>query len=610
MVRLAGVRRPELAQRPRHGHSRHVERSRRGEVADTSLQFGQPPNGSSTCYPALVWQTTRHRAEVFTTGSVSPTTGSVSPPHGYINDAKQSWGYNSTPGYVYPSNIIINPPTTPSPCKTIKPGFTPFNNLDEGSQIGVCTMFSGVPYSNAGPTNLVLFQARANFEEYGYIASRGWYNTNTPAVTSVASNTSGYLVTQGELPPAGAVDGTQNPGSYVSFPTGTLEFKAAFRVATDAEQQAYENGQPIPGGYHVAPIRYYDGANSPYTYVDTLGVLLSLHIIHKTPTAPYFIFATFEHKDNIIGTDGKPVEDADGNLNANAFTSTPPTQPNPPYVYPSSGTAPSGKYLVDATTPNVVEAPANSGTAVEQFKPAPTDNAGQRSTTQSSYQNTRNGVTSTLPSANSPSKGDSYLSVNRRRFSIPSNIVAVNQAVHKLIAQYGYNTTGNTWLNYKLVNVQWVPSGNKLQKTPGELYGDTSSGAKPLIPVESYYLSNSLVETNIVLSAFSGQFGPTTSQYDGFSITDFYYKQTPYTDNNIGKTITKKKGDPFYNIYTTGGPYNMGGCMGCHGNTAVGGFDSSFIFSGAKGGFGIEGFQPPSDSRALVRRFRSFFPVK
>ena len=478
------------------------------EVADTSLQFGQPPNGSSTCYPALVWQTTRHRAEVFTTGSVSPTTGSVSPPHGYINDAKQSWGYNSTPGYVYPSNIIINPPTTPSPCKTIKPGFTPFNNLDEGSQIGVCTMFSGVPYSNAGPTNLVLFQARANFEEYGYIASRGWYNTNTPAVTSVASNTSGYLVTQGELPPAGAVDGTQNPGSYVSFPTGTLEFKAAFRVATDAEQQAYENGQPIPGGYHVAPIRYYDGANSPYTYVDTLGVLLSLHIIHKTPTAPYFIFATFEHKDNIIGTDGKPVEDADGNLNANAFTLTPPTQPNPPYVYPSSGTAPSGKYLVDATTPNVVEAPANSGTAVEQFKPAPTDNAGQRSTTQSSYQNTRNGVTSTLPSANSPSKGDSYLSVNRRRFSIPSNIVAVNQAVHKLIAQYGYNTTGNTWLNYKLVNVQWVPSGNKLQKTPGELYGDTSSGAKPLIPVESYYLSNSLVETNIVLSAFSGQFGP------------------------------------------------------------------------------------------------------
>ncbi len=364
------------------------------EVADTSLQFGQPPNGSSTCYPALVWQTTRHRAEVFTTNSGSP-------PHGYINDAKQSWGYNSTPGYVYPTNIIINPPTTPSPCPTIKPGFTPFNNLDEGSQIGVCRMFSGVPYSNAGPTNLVLFQAKANFEEYGYIASRGWYNTTL--VASVASNTSAYLLTQGELPPAGAVDGTQNPESYVSFPTGTLEFKAAFRVATDAERQAYENGQPIPGGYHVAPIRYYDGPTTSkpntytYTYVDALGVLLSLHIIHKTPTAPYFIFATFEHKDNIIGTDGKPVEDADGNLNANAFTSTPPLQPIRPYVYPSSGTAPSGKYLVDATTPNVVEAPANSGTAVQQFVPAPNDNAGQRSTTQSSYQNTREevGVTAT-----------------------------------------------------------------------------------------------------------------------------------------------------------------------------------------------------------------------
>ncbi len=577
------------------------------EVADTSLQFGQPPLGSSVCYPALVWETTRHRAEVFTTGSGNP-------PHGYKNAANQSWGYNSTPGYVYQTDITINPPQTPSNCTTINPAFTPFVNLDEGSQIGVCRMFSGVPYSSAGPKNLVLFMAKASFQEYGYIASRGWYNTALvetprPPAGSVASNTSGYLVTQGQLPPAGALDGSQNPGSYISFPTGTLEFKAAFRVATDAERQAHEKGQPIPGGYHVAPIRYYDGASSPYTYVDTCGALLSLHIIHKTPTAPYFIFATFEHKDNVIGTDGKPVEDADGSLNANAFTPTPPTPPNPPYVYPSAGTAPSGKYLVDATTPNVVEAPANSGTAVQQFVPAPSDNAGPMSTTQSSYQNTRDGATSTLPSANSPSAGDSYLSVNRRRFSIPSSIIDVNKSVHNLIAQNGYNKSGNTWLNYKLVNVQWVPAGNKLQKTPGELYGDTANGAKPSIPVESFYLSNSLVETNLVLSAFSGQFGPygpsVGNKYDGISITDFYFAQTQYTDTNTGKSITKNPGDPFYNIYTTGGPYNMGGCMGCHGNAAVGGFDSSFILRGAP--FSIEGFQPSADPIFLLKRQRSFF---
>src|SRR5262245_32111454 len=317
------------------------------EVADSSLQFGQPANGSSAAYPALVWETTRHRSEIFTT----PQPGSSPlPPNGYVNSAQKSWGYNSTPGYVYPG-LTINPSSTQSNCKAIKPGLTPFINLDEASQIGVCKMYTGVPYSQNDPNNFVFFLARGNYTEYGYIASRGWYNT-TPLKSTTSgspsnpvatfSNTSGYILTTGQLPTPGVFDGSKAPGSYVSFPNGTLEFKAAFRIATDAERQAFENGQPIPGGYHVAPIRYYqDLGNGSYQYVDTCGVLLSLHIIHKTPSAPYFIFATFEHKDDVIGTDGKPVEDNNGNLNANAFTTAQPTPLPSPYVYPSSGTAPS-----------------------------------------------------------------------------------------------------------------------------------------------------------------------------------------------------------------------------------------------------------------------------
>jgi hypothetical protein len=587
------------------------------EVADTTLQFGQSPLGSSASYPALVWESTRHRSEIYT--------GSSTPPNGYTNNANVSWGYNSTPGYVYPG-LQIKPASASSNCKAIKPGLTPFINLDEASQIGLCKMYSGVPYSNAAPSNFVLFMAKGNYMEYGYIASRGWYNTTvlknpsskgTPAkpVASFA-NTAGYIVTQGELPAPGGLNGSAAPGNYVSFPDGTLEFKAAFRVATDAERQAYENGQPIPGGYHVAPIRYYQqvGTNS-FKYVDTCGVLLSLHIIHKTPSAPYFIFATFEHKDNVIGPDGKPVEDANGNQNANAFTSAAPTPLPSPYVYPSSSTAPAGKYLTNATSPNVIEVPSqfNSATktvAVQNFNPGPNDQGGQRSTTQSSYQNTRDGNTSTLPAANSSPESASYISVNRRRFSIPSTpIIDVNEDIHKLISMYGYGATNNVWLNYKLVNVQWVPAGNQIQKTPGKLYGDKSGGAKPLIPVESFYLSNSLVETNLELSAFSGQFGPfVPNKYDGLSITDFYYSQTPYINNNIyvsGKpqTVTKNVGDPFYNIYTTGGPYNMGGCMGCHGNATVFGSDASFILKGAP--FHIEGIEP--NAQAMLLRFKSYF---
>jgi hypothetical protein len=582
------------------------------ETADTSKKFGQSPVGvKGTSYPALVWESTRHRSEIFTppaaSSSPSPT------PNGYTNNAAASWGYNSTPGYVYPGLTITG---------SSQSGMTPFVNLDEGSQIGTCQMF--------WKGSEVLFMAKANYMEYGYVASRGWYDSellanppSAPGPVASFANTSGYIVTQGDFPPAGNVDGSQNAGSYVSLPNGTLEFKAAFRIATDAERQAYENGQPIPGGYHAAPIRYYrqlDSSGTNYAYVDTVGVLLSLHIIQKTPSAPYFIFATFEHKDDIQGTDGNPVEDADGNRNPNAFTTAKPTPPPPSYVYPSSGTTPPGKYLVDATTPNVLEFPSQfqSGNVTgQQFIPPPSGAGIVKSTTQSSYQNTRNPTPSkaTLPAANSPSVAESYITVNRRRFSIPSNpIIAVNQDVHNLIKMYGYAggtsgiATSNVWLNYKLVNVQWVPAGNASQKTPGQLYGyrGTSAVAKTLpIPVESFYLSNSLVETNMILSAFSGRFNNVG---DGLSITDFYHENQTYTDSNTGKLVTKNTGAPFYNVYTKGGPYNMGGCMGCHGNTAVnGGSDASFIL-GNGSPFDIEGIDPPAET--MLKRFQGYFRRK
>jgi hypothetical protein len=289
-----------------------------------------------------------------------------------------------------------------------------------------------------------------------------------------------------------------------------------------------------------------------------------------------------------------------------------------PYLYPSSGSAPAGKYLINATAPNVVEVPSqfSSGNlTVQQFMPNPTAAAAPISTKQSSYQNVRNGSLSTLPSANASPSSQSYITVNRRRFTIPSNpIVAVNKDIHSLIKTYGYNNgtkNSNDWLNYKLVNVQWIPAGNSSQKVPGRLYGDTSGGVKPLIPVESYYLSNSLVETNMILSAFSGQFGPASpiqGDYpDGFSITDFYYDlPTKYTNNNTGKSKSITTVVPFYNIFVTGGPYNMGGCMGCHGNATVGGKDASFILQNAP--FKIEGVNP--DPQTMRARFQGYFRKK
>lgn len=591
------------------------------EVADRTLQFGQRPTAGSANYPALVWESTRHRTEIYTTPPTATSTPAI--PHGYVPSAKVSWGYNSSPGYVYP-NQKVNPSTGPAQ-PGINPAFTPFVNLDETSQIGLCNMYSGAPSAATEPGNFVFFMAKGNYQEYGYIGSRGWYDTrkitnvtgNNPP-PNVTSNTSGYIVINGKLPPPNQLDGTLNPGKYLSFPTGTMEFKAAFRVATAAEQAAYVAGKPIPGGYHAAPIRYYTQPvnNGPFVYVDTIGVLLSLHIIHKTPSAPYFIFATFEHKNDVRGPDGQPTEDADGNLQPNAFTTTPPAAPPAGYVYPSAGTAPPGQYLINATSPNVFEqtskyTPGASSVTTQLFIPSPTTNAGPISSAQSYYQNTRsnNGATppvliGTTAASQSPDLPLSYLTVNRRRFSIPQDpIIAVNQDVHSLIAQYGWGGPNNVWLNYKLVNVQWIPSGNAVQKTPGLLYGDTSQGARPFIAPESYYLSNSLVETNMALSAFSGQFNLNAG--DGLNITDFYFASKTYADaNGTLPPVTKNVGNPFYNVYTQGGPYNMGGCMGCHGNTTVnGGSDASFILTG--GPFVPSPVEPSSSIRLATHR--SFF---
>ena len=54
------------------------------------------------------------------------------------------------------------------------------------------------------------------------------------------------------------------------------------------------------------------GANAAPCYREQTWALIALHIIQKTPSAPDFIFATFEYTNNILTADGKPVEDQNG----------------------------------------------------------------------------------------------------------------------------------------------------------------------------------------------------------------------------------------------------------------------------------------------------------
>ena len=448
------------------------------DTPDPSLKFGS--QGGDV---PLVWHTYRHKSEIY------PGTGK---PPGYDASAPD-FGYNtSSPTYIYNPSDVGTSNGEVNPCGTASSS-TPWINLDEKNEIGVATMYAGISQATAYPDPQILFLAKANKEEYVYAAKNQWWGGGT-AFDKAKAKTKSYIKNHSNTPPP------DSDNTLVSFPNGTVEIKTAWRRLTDEEKAS--------GRFYSTTVRYYkDNGNDKPCYVDEEFGMLALHIIHKTPTAPYFIYATFEQTDNILTGNGLPVEDVDGTIinNHNLAPTTP-------------------ALTVTNATP----------TTPQMFNPT-----SAHSTPRSSlyYIN--------VPGYGTPSGVFTY---NRRYNSIPSEIIASNQMAHQLIADYNSTNgvTNSPWPYYKLVNVQYKP----IQKQPGVDYTGSDRA--------SYYLSNSVVESDYTLQMFSGQFSKLSNDVS-FTITDY-----------------TKSGDVAYNAYYNG-KFLMGGCMGCHGNATNGGTDYSFI---------------------------------
>jgi hypothetical protein len=446
---------------------------------------------------SLAWHTYRGKVEIFP-GTGNPagcilnqegTACALTPGSGY--------GYDAPPRYIYTSGAI--PPASGSPDPS-----TPWINADENSEIGLNMMFAGVAAANPPPLgNQILFMAKANRAEYDYVARNGWWGQTPPPFQATAT----YVSTNRQDPPP-------DSSKLVSFPSGTIELKAAWRKLAPTEDASR---------YYTAPARYYvTGGSGQPAYVDDTLALVSLHIIHKTPTAPYFVFATFEQADNITDQSGKPVEDLDGR-----FIGTPSTPMNP-----------------DVTSKNAVSANPASPTSIQQLSPATSsvDPAGQLY-----YVNT--------PTTPTP---QGKIAVNMREHAIPGAIIAVNAAAHQAISAYAaQNGVVNTpWVYYKLINVQSRPIAGK---QPGVTYTGADAA--------TFYQANSVVETDYNLQVFSGHFQPPLVP-PAAPVTDLI------TDFNLDGTV-------FNNVGYGGTAYDMGGCMGCHGNAQVSkGTDFSFILAG------------------------------
>ena len=418
---------------------------------DTSKLFGDQTS-------PLVWHTFRSKVEIYPWGAY--------PNGSKVQGNKLVFDYDALPEYHYKDSV--------PPCAEAASDVS-FINLDETSEISLNFMFAGITPSTPTSTNsspqLVRFLAKGNRTYFDYVTDKNYFNHGGSYYDDVTRYEN-----------AVATDKVVPDSTVITFPTGTIMLKAAWRLLTDKDTLSQ---------FHTTKVRYYEKKNdNPCYYQEDTWGLVALHIVQKTPSSPYFTFATFEQKDNILTSDGKPVEDANGKV-INPFSN--PTDPVVNHTDSASGPT---MTTIDGSYCDADDSRLN-------------------------YQNTAAG----LPS-------DGKICVNGRYHDIPQEIIDVNKAAHQAISNYNSenNVTSSPWENYKLVNIQYQPfnsdeisdENNRLEST--------------------YYQANIVVETNYTLQKFAGQQIATgneagqTSNYAGGQ--PFYNVHIPngeqYTKINMG----------------------------------------------------------------------------
>jgi hypothetical protein len=496
------------------------------DTPSSTCKFGD----SSTGCALLTWETLRGKVEIFP-GNGNPF--SVVPPPGYPGPTgDKSLGYDALPVYNYSTPIMAcdmkqaNDPT-------------PWINLDETDQITLDNMYAGVVTPGGSPNSspqLIRFLAKANRSQYVYVAgnssatdaSRQWWQM---IPTDVVTATKNYLKSHMASPPPEAGTYPVPPNgttALVSLPYGTIEMKAGWRPLNPSEVSS--------GRFHTQMVRFYDLGSDGVTpcYRDATWGLVALHIIQKTPSAPYFVYATFEQTDNILTADGKPVEDADGNIAhpEPAKATTPQVcliDPQPPVSPPP----PNGETTSNLGSVILTSDPTTCKPATEAYCGAP----GSRL-----YLRNESHIP---PTPNSEPSGGN-ICIDKRENPIPDYVIAANKQAHTAISDYlKQNNLGSApWLSYKLVNVQYFP----YDKIPDpKIPNGSPYTAKPPFTAtnpapSSYYQANIVVETNRSLQLFAGGLSPNIS------------------------TEWNQDGSAHKNTYYGNHFFNMGGCMGCHGS--------------------------------------------
>jgi hypothetical protein len=478
------------------------------ETTDSSKTFGA--NSSP-----VVWETMRAKVEVYP-GNGNRTAG----PHGATIDQQPPYnatnpplfGYDDPPDYVYSpagvgtadGRIVACPGQVPPP----RPAWIP---LDETTQIRLNQTFAGIlpatdPTGNNSAPRLIRYMVKMNRALYTYIVGNQFWYKGSPLSTAMTHFQAALAKGQTQDPVPPFVE--FSPPSTNAAMQNTIEVKGAWRPLTATEAASNR--------FHTATVRYYEvaSANQPCYREATWG-LVGLHVIQKTPSAPWLIWATFEQADNVLDQNGNKVEDVDGNAIG-------------PQPWP------------EPTTPALTSNPASPNPTVTFVNP----NDRYCATPGSRLFFHENPTESGLPS-------DGNICVNRRWHPISPTIIKVNALAHEAIRSYlgEHGQSESPWLYYKLVNVQPVPFDKSEIVSPGP---DDAS---------TYYTANAVIETDYTLGRYSGRIASTGA---------------PSDVNPDGSPFKNVRFLPFQGEGAFKTPLNMGGCTGCHANTALKGTEFSF----------------------------------
>jgi len=501
--------------------------SKRGEPAP----FDQPTPINQTA--PRVWETLRAKTEVF------PGVGN---PHGSDQGPDRDFGFDQPPYYRYDPAAVgtypgLKPGMIPACDEKDSNQPTPWIELSESHEVGPEQMYAGMaPFeSDSSQRNdqRLLYAVKVDRNFYRYIAASGWLDGGAPGSAIPAKATVAYFLDHNSAPPAGS-------SKWVSFPSESVQIKTAWRRLTSQEQREGRFFSALARSYEAQDIgQEYAGVRGDPDfpcYVDSHWGLVGIHFKTRTATAPFYIWTTFEHVDNVVDKQGNVTEDPVGRLRVDA--ELPATEP-------------------EVSTRNAVSADPPTPETIQKMSPAEAHaEPGKRL-----YFRNQSGTPTT----------QGVIAVNRRQHRIAQPVIEVNEVAHRAIREFNsidanHGKIPAMLMNYKLVGVQWRPADKPV---PGkDVVADPNQPDEVLRYPSIYYLANLMLETSYRLQNYSGVVQS--------------HLPPPHQTMPVQDLITDfdVNGNPTYNVFRTGQPggLNMGGCMGCHGQMQLKGYDFSFIF--------------------------------